>query len=150
MKRLTQNTSVTNNYHYLDKYLAAHDQDYELALGEIKAGEKKSHWIWYIFPQMRGLGCSLMSYYYGIRSVDEAIGFLNHPVLGAHLKEISKALLDLPTDDIVGVVGNIDALKVQSCMTLFDAVSDDRIFADVLDKFYEGEKDAGTLIAMRL
>lgn len=119
---------------------------YTTALSEIKAGRKVSHWIWYIFPQLRGLGHSRMSHYYGIADRQEAEDYLNHPVLGTRLREISEALLTHTGKSAESILGGIDALKVKSCMTLFDCISPDDIFSEVLDSFYNRKRDKNSLI----
>ena len=135
----------------LERFFPDHDRDYPQALREIRAGHKKSHWIWYIFPQLRGLGTSQMSWDYGIIDADEARLYLSHPVLGSDLLEISEALLKLDESDPVKVMGRIDAIKLKSSMTLFAAVSDEgSVFHRVLDKFFGGEKDASTLSRLKL
>ncbi len=127
--------------HYdLERFVEAQELDYASALNEVKDGEKRGHWIWYIFPQIKGLGHSYNSEFFGISSKEEARAYLDHPVLGVRLREITQALLDcdnLSADDIFGFP---DVLKVRSCMTLFDLVSPDDIFNDVLYKFYEGQR----------
>ena len=120
--------------------------DYQLALSEIVKGRKISHWIWYIFPQLRGLGHSRMSYYYGIADRAEAEAYLNHPILGPRLREISEELLAHTNKSANWIFGDIDAAKVQSCMTLFDCISPNDIFSDVLDSFYNGERDKNSLV----
>lgn len=120
----------------LERFVEAQKRDYQLALAEVRAGKKRSHWIWYIFPQMYGLGHSCYANLYGIRNRVEAVGYLKHKVLGKRLREITSALLkheDNPADEIFG---DLDAMKVKSCMTLFDIISPDDIFAEVLNKFY--------------
>lgn len=130
----------------LERFFPYHTNDYPQALREIRAGHKKSHWIWYIFPQLRGLGTSQRSYDFGIVDADEARKYLRHPVLGADLREITAALLELEGSDPVEVMGGIDAMKLKSCMTLFAYVSDDgSVFCDVLKKYYGGEGDEATL-----
>lgn len=119
---------------------------YATALSEIKDGRKVSHWIWYIFPQLRGLGHSRMSHYYGIADRQEAEDYLNHPVLGTRLREISEALLTHTDKSAESILGSIDALKVKSCMTLFDCISPDDIFSEVLDSFYNRKRDKNSLI----
>lgn len=114
---------------------------YDGALKEIKAGRKTSHWIWYIFPQLRGLGHSRWSYYYGISNRQEAEVYLNHPILGKRLREITEALLEHSDKSVNSIFGGIDALKVKSCMTLFDCIAPSDIFAKVLNTFYNGERD---------
>ncbi len=135
----------------LGRFFPYHDNDYPQALREIRAGRKMSHWIWYIFPQLRGLGQSQRSWDFGITGADEARRYLSHPVLGSDLREISGALLELDESDPVKVMGGIDAVKLKSCMTLFAAVSDKgSVFHRVLDKFFGGEMDSDTLSRLRL
>ncbi len=121
---------------------------YATALDEIKRGRKQGHWIWYIFPQMKGLGHSYNSEFYGISGLDEAEAYLSHEVLGERLREITKALLLHTGKPAQSILGFIDDLKVCSCMTLFDLVSPDDIFAEVLDKFYDGKKCEKTLMRL--
>lgn len=120
--------------------------DYQLALSEIVKGRKISHWIWYIFPQLRGLGHSRRSYYYGIADRAEAAAYLNHPVLGPRLREISEELLAHTNKSAEYIFGGIDAAKVKSCMTLFNCISPNDIFSDVLDSFYNGERDKNSIV----
>ena len=130
----------------LDKYVRAQERDYSDALREIKSGRKRSHWIWYIFPQMDGLGFSPTAQYYGIRDLEQAKDYMAHPVLGPRLVEISQALLDLPSSDPGAVMGYPDDLKLCSSMTLFElAAPDEPVFGRVLDKFYGGRRDPLTL-----
>ena len=131
----------------LERFIKAQDHTYEVALNEIKAGRKRSHWIWFIFPQIKGLGFSHMSQLYGIENIDEAREYLANPVLGTRLVEISEALLNLQENDPAVVMGGSpDDMKLQSSMTLFAAVSDDNsVFHRVLDKFFDGKKDTKTL-----
>ena len=118
---------------------------YSIALKEIKNGEKKSHWIWYIFPQLRGLGFSSFTNYYGLSDLDEAKAYLKHKVLGKRLREISKALLVHQDKPIEGIMSPLNAMKVRSCMTLFDLVSPNDVFAEVLDVFYGDSRDEQTI-----
>lgn len=119
---------------------------YSEALSEIVAGRKVGHWIWYIFPQLYGLGYSSMSKYYAIADRREAEEYLAHPLLGARLREISEALLAHAGKSAVMVLGPVDAVKVRSCMTLFDSISPDDVFATVLERFYGGERDPRSLV----
>lgn len=119
---------------------------YAVALAEIKHGRKISHWIWYIFPQLRGLGHSRRSHFYGIADRQEAEAYLSHSVLGPRLREISAALLANTNKSARAIFSDIDAQKVQSCMTLFDSISPNDIFADVLDSFCNGERDKNSII----
>ena len=130
----------------LDKYVRAQERDYADALREIRSGRKRSHWIWYIFPQMDGLGFSPTAQYYGIRDLEQAKDYMAHPVLGPRLVEISEALLALPGSDPGAVMGYPDDLKLCSSMTLFElAAPDEPVFGRVLDKFYGGRRDPLTL-----
>ena len=109
-------------------------------------GRKMNHWIWYIFPQIKGLGHSPNAQFYGIRDLDEAREYLAHPVLGQRLREITNAVLTHKGEDIYEIMGSsIDALKFRSSMTLFDLVSPDNIFAEALDAFYSGQRDPRTI-----
>lgn len=128
----------------LDRFRSAHDRNYEMALQEIKAGRKESHWMWYIFPQILGLGHSMDAMYYAIQNKAEAIAYWEDPVLSSHLIEISRELLKLD-DSIDRIMGYPDNLKLKSCMTLFYLVSNEQIFKDVLDKFFHGEMDYFTV-----
>jgi len=127
----------------LDRFRTAHKSSYEMALWEIRDGRKESHWIWYIFPQLQGLGYSAMAQYYEIQNREEAVAYWKDPVLSGHLVEISRALLRLD-DSIDDILGYPDNLKVKSCMTLFYLVTGEEIFKMVLDKFYNGELDEYT------
>ena len=132
------------NY-YLERFLTAHKYNYENALREITDGRKRTHWIWFIFPQLAVLGHSANAKYYGISGYDEAKAYYEHPILGTRLREITMALLQHRGESAVDILGDIDAVKVRSCMTLFDAVSPDDIFQEVLDAFYGGSSDKKTL-----
>lgn len=132
----------------LARFLRAQEYEsggYRDALQEVKAGGKRKHWIWYIFPQINGLGHSDYQEYYGIKSLDEARAYLDHKLLGHRLREITGALLQLEGYTTIGIFGNIDSMKVRSCMTLFDIVSPHDIFEGVLDKYYNGERCKLTL-----
>ena len=130
----------------LDRFLEAQESKYATALREIKNGKKRSHWMWYIFPQMRGLGSSDMSYCYGISGLQEARDYLAHPVLYDRLTEICEALLEHEGKEASDIFGYIDDMKLKSSMTLFALVSnEDSVFHQVLDCFFEGEMDENTL-----
>ena len=130
----------------LDRFLDAQRDDYAAAQAEVRRGRKTSHWMWYIFPQIAGLGQSSTARYYSIRDLEEAREYYAHPVLGQRLREISGALLELRGSDPVAVFGGIDSMKLKSSMTLFAvAAPDDPLFQQVLDKYYGGEQDALTL-----
>lgn len=130
----------------LERFVLAQRRDYKIALEEIQAGKKNSHWIWYIFPQLKGLGKSHNSEYYGIENADEAKSYLSHSILGARLLEITNALLKLNDNDPLKVMGSPDDIKLKSCMTLFAYISEnDSIFHKVLDKYFAGTRDEKTL-----
>ena len=130
----------------LDKFVSAQARDYATALDEIRRGRKRSHWMWYIFPQLQGLGFSSTAQYYGIRDLEQAKDYMEHPVLGPRLIEISEALLELTTSNPTAVMGYPDDLKLCSCMTLFEiAVPEEPVFGQVIDKFYGGHRDRLTL-----
>ena len=118
---------------------------YERALDEIRSGKKKSHWMWFIFPQIDGLGVSCMAKRYSIKSLNEACEYINHPVLGKRLRDITMALLLLPTNDATEIMGFVDDQKLHSCMTLFAAVSEYKVFPVALNKFFHGEYDSNTM-----
>ena len=127
----------------LDRFVKAQDSGwatYSEALSEIKEGHKRGHWIWYVFPQIKGLGHSYNSEFYGISSKNEAKAYLEHPELGKRLREITKVLLACNNPSAFNILGFPDVLKVQSCMTLFDLVSPNDIFNEVLEKYYEGKR----------
>ena len=130
------------------RFLEAQDElycGYKQALAEIRAGRKSTHWIWYIFPQLRGLGYSRHAHLYGICGREEAARYLAHPLLGSRLRGITQALLQHRGKDAEAILGSVDALKVCSSMTLFDALSPSDIFAEVLEEFYGGRRCAGTV-----
>lgn len=130
----------------LQRFLDAQQEDYGQALAEVKNGKKRSHWIWYIFPQLKGLGMSYNSQYYGISGREEAKAYLEHPVLGARLREITKALLDQHDVSVQKIFGSLDAMKVLSSMTLFrEVATDDDLFSQVIDKYYQGIPDWRTV-----
>ena len=130
----------------LEKFVSAQSRDYATALREIRNGRKRSHWIWYIFPQVQGLGMSSTAQYYGIRDLEEAKDYMEHPVLGPRLIEISEALLGLESSNPGAVMGFPDDLKLCSSMTLFElAAPEEKVFSKVLEKFYGGRRDELTL-----
>ena len=131
--------------HNLQRFLSAQEHDYPIALCEIQNGCKQSHWIWYIFPQIKGLGHSYQSEYYGIANRQEAEAYLAEPTLNARLREITLALLEHKDKTAQQILGGIDAMKVKSSMTLFDLIEPNGIYADVLNKFYKGERCRRTI-----
>ena len=134
----------------LNRFLEAQEDVYETALSEIKSGQKRSHWMWFIFPQYKGLGYSDTSKYYAIDSLEEANEYLNHPILGRRLKEISNELLLLEDEPIEFIFGSPDNLKLRSCMTLFSEIDDseDNVFINVIEQYFSGKLDHNTLLLM--
>ena len=124
----------------LERFVQAQADSYVHALREIKSGRKTSHWMWYIFPQLSGLGHSQTARYYAIRDRAEAEAYLAHPVLGKRLLEISSELLKLESSDATAVMGWPDDLKLKSSMTLFSLVSREPVFRQVLEKYFRGEE----------
>lgn len=136
---------------HLDRFVKAQPGDYEVALAEIQAGEKRSHWIWYIFPQLDGLAFSSTSKYYAIRNLDEARAYLAHPLLGPRLLTCAEALLNLQNRSAAEVFGFPDDLKVRSCATLFACVAPSpSVFDRIIDKYYNRERDSKTLALLGL
>ena len=130
----------------LSRFTEAHKRAYQTALKEIQKGRKTSHWMWYIFPQIHGLGHSSTSRYYAIHGLDEAGAFLHDPYLGGNLLEICHALLALNTNNATEIFGKPDDMKLKSSMTLFSLVPDaDPVFQNVLDKYFSGKRDHRTL-----
>lgn len=131
----------------LDRFINAQGEAYSRALAEVKSGRKQTHWMWYIFPQIEGLGQSSISQFYSISGLKEAREYLDNDILGNRIREISFELLNLNTSQPEEVFGDIDALKLNSCMTLFEQASgdDESVFSKVIDKFYDGERDKLTL-----
>lgn len=133
------------NVHNLERFVDAQERMYETALAEVKSGKKLSHWIWYIFPQLKGLGMSGNSHYYGIDDINEARAYLEHPILGTRLREITSVYLKILGKNAQDIFGHLDAMKVRSCMTLFNEVSEDDLFRKVIDRYYSGCSDEKTL-----
>ena len=138
---------MTPDTFHLGRFVEAQDRQgtYERALGELRAGHKQGHWIWFVFPQIEGLGSSETARFYAISSIEEAGAYLRHPVLGPRLIEAAAALLELPASDPVAVLGELDALKLRSSMTLFAHVEQaPPVFAGVLGRYYGGRADPAT------
>jgi uncharacterized protein (DUF1810 family) len=130
----------------LNRFVQAQEDDYERALSEIKSGRKRSHWMWYIFPQFDGLGFSTTSKRYSIKSVAEAKAYLSHPILGPRLTECVEAVLSVEGRSAYEIFGSPDDMKLRSCATLFASVSPkSSIFDQLLEKFFQGERDDKTL-----
>ncbi len=132
----------------LERFIQAQNLTYETALAEIRNGRKLSHWVWYIFPQLRGLGFSANANYYGIADAKEAKAYLSHPILGTRLREITSALLDHKGKSAAEIL-TMDAIKVRSCMTLFDFISPNDIFEEVLKQFYDNTRCGLTIGIMQ-
>lgn len=132
--------------HDLTRFVAAQASDYQTALAEIRAGRKQTHWMWYVFPQVDGLGFSSTARHYAIRGRDEARAYLDHPVLGPRLVACAEAALGVPGKSAREIFGSPDDLKLRSSATLFAAISPPgSVFHQLLDRFYGGEPDKKTL-----
>ncbi len=130
----------------LNRFINAQKSDYNTALKEIKNGKKRSHWMWYIFPQLKGLGKSSTAEYYGIDGLKEAKEYYKNDYLRNNLLEITNELLKIDNNDIEYIMGYPDNLKLLSCMTLFSEVDKSNdLFNKVIDKYYDGKKDINTL-----
>ena len=128
----------------LERFLDPQTFMYELALTEIRNGRKEEHWIWFIFPQLRGIGKSRLSYHYGIQDIEEAKSYYAHPILGKRLQEATQLLLQ-QEKDLVEIFGHLDAMKMRSCMTLFFRATGEEMFMKVIDKFFGGVEDEVTI-----
>ncbi|HZC33783.1 MAG TPA: DUF1810 domain-containing protein [Candidatus Bathyarchaeia archaeon] len=129
----------------LERFVEAQERDYEGVLAELRSGRKTGHWIWYVFPQIAGLGHSAMSQQYAITSLSEATAYLAHPILGARLRECVGLVLDIRDRTAEEIFGSIDAMKLRSSMTLFHrAAPEESVFAQVLDRYYGGAADEAT------
>lgn len=130
----------------LSRFTDVQESTYVNIIAELRSGQKQTHWMWYIFPQIDGLGYSTASKYYAIKNIEEAQQYLNHPILGRRLLECAEALLAIDGRSISNILGYPDDLKLKSSMTLFACVSDpDSVFVRVLNKYYQGERDIRTL-----
>ena len=129
----------------LQRFIDAQDEGYRIAYKEMKRGKKMSHWIWFVFPQLKGLGKSIMSDEYGLL-MDEVRPYLQHPILSLRLRNICNVLLEHKNRDIVRIMGTeLDVMKLQASMTLFDYYSPGDVFKEVLDAFFQGNKHEKTL-----
>ena len=143
-------TTIPDDRFNLERFVDAQAHDYATALAELRRGRKRSHWIWYVLPQLRGLGMSSNSQRYGIASLDEAKAYLAHPVLGPRLDECVAAIAAHKGTDIATMLGSLDAMKYQSCLTLFKAAAgEDSPFAQALADFFGGREDAKTIAMLR-
>lgn len=134
---------MTDAFH-LGRFVTAQEGTYDQALGEIRAGRKRSHWMWFVFPQVAGLGSSPTAQHFAIHSADEAVAYWQHPVLGGRLRECLAAVLRHPERSAHEMFGTPDDLKLQSCATLFVLATGDPLCADVLQCLYGGEQCAAT------
>ena len=141
---------MSSDPHHLQRFLDAQETAYADALAELSAGRKTSHWMWFIFPQLAGLGRSATAQYYGIASLDEARAYLAHPLLGVRLRSCIEALQALPPGpSAAGVMGEVDAMKLRSSLTLFEAAGDDDLYGAALDRWFGGERDDATLALLQ-
>lgn len=132
---------MSQDIYNLNRFVEAQEGVYPIALKELQEGRKRSHWMWYVFPQLKHLGHSYNAKFHGITGIEEATAYLQHPILGQRIREVSETILNLPGNDAEAVFGGIDAMKLRSSMTLFDAVSPNNIFARVLGKYFNGQQD---------
>lgn len=134
----------------LERFVEAQGSCYEGVVAELRAGRKRSHWMWFVFPQLAGLGRSTMSQHYAIRDLAEARAYLDHPVLGSRLRECAALVAATSGRSAIDIFGSIDAQKLHSSMTLFHlADSDEPVFTQVLDRYFDGMEDQGTLRLLR-
>jgi uncharacterized protein (DUF1810 family) len=140
------NVSRADDPYHLSRFVEAQEHDYARALAEIKSGRKRSHWMWYIFPQLDGLGFSATSKHYAVKGRAEAEAYLRHPLLGPRLLECCDAVLGVEGRSALDIFGSTDAVKLKSCATLFACVSPaGSVFDRLLQKYFQGERDAKTL-----
>ena len=142
----SDDTSGADDRYRLSRFIQAQQSDCDQALSEIKNGRKRSHWMWYIFPQLDGLGFSSTAKYYSIKNIDEAKAYLDHPVLGARLRECAEAACNVEGRSAAEIFGHPDDLKLKSCATLFEHVAaPGSVFEHLLEKYSDGERDEKTL-----
>jgi uncharacterized protein (DUF1810 family) len=144
-----KDASLSNDPFDLERFVRAQAPDYDRALSELRDGEKRSHWMWYVFPQIEGLGHSQVSRRYSIKSAAEARAYLDHPVLGPRLRECAAVVHGIAGRSAAEIFGSPDELKLRSCATLFARVSSDDVFEQVLQKYFNGEPDEETLRLLR-
>ncbi|WP_226946652.1 DUF1810 domain-containing protein [Rhizorhabdus phycosphaerae] len=133
----------------LDRFVKAQEGAFDQALGEIRRGLKRGHWMWFVFPQLRGLGRSPTARHYGLGSGAEAAAYLVHPLLGARLRACVEALQDLEQGSAVEIFGEVDAMKLRSSLTLFAEVAGERLFVAALERWFDGQADPLTLDLLR-
>jgi uncharacterized protein (DUF1810 family) len=132
--------------HNLERFVEAQGPVYGSVLGELTAGKKVSHWMWFVFPQLKGLGRSSIAKHFGIEGREEAAAYWRHPVLGPRLRECSELVLAVQGKDAHEIFGSPDDMKLKSCMTLFEAVArDEPVFGQVLEKYFGGRRDEVTV-----
>lgn len=129
------------NSYNLNRFIEAQEGVYPIALKELQEGRKQSHWMWYVFPQLKHLGHSYNAKFYGISGIEEATAYLEHPILGYRIREVSETILNLLGNDAKAIFGGVDAMKLRSSMTLFDIVYPNDVFARVLNKYFNGQRD---------
>ena len=144
---MAQENSLNRDDRYdLNRFIGAQEQVYNAVLTELRNGRKRSHWMWFIFPQIDGLAQSSTSKFYAVKSHEEALAYLNHPVLGKRLNDCAEAVLAVEGRSALEIFGCPDDLKLKSSLTLFASVSDaESVFASLLDKYFDGERDLRTL-----
>jgi len=142
--------NLTDDPFNLERFVLAQEGVFEQALQEVRSGKKTSHWMWYIFPQLKGLGYSQMSREYGISGIEEAQAYLDHPILGSRLILISKAVLQVKHRSALDIFGSIDEKKLKSCATLFAHVPNSKpVFDQIISRYFEGFYDQVTLNLLR-
>ena len=144
MQTDSSNSIIQDSFN-LNRFVVAQDAVYDTVVSELSEGRKRSHWMWYIFPQLKHLGHSYNAKFYGISGWEEAKAYLANPILYARLRKVSEIILALPEDDAREVFGGIDAIKLRSSMTLFDLVAPNDIFSRVLEKYFNGKRDRRTI-----
>ena len=144
---MTRETSSNNQIDFdLNRFVVAQENVYQTVISELNTGNKQSHWMWFIFPQIDGLGKSTSARYYSIKNIDEASAYLNHPIVGKRLLECSAILLTINDKSADDILGFPDYVKLQSCMTLFSiAFPQEKIFKEVLRKYYKDQMDEKTI-----
>lgn len=144
---MTRKTSSNNQIDFdLNRFVVAQENVYQTVISELNTGNKQSHWMWFIFPQIDGLGTSTTARFYSIKNIDEASAYLNHPIVGKRLLECSAILLTINDKSADDILGFPDYVKLQSCMTLFSiAFPQEKIFKEVLGKYYKDQMDEKTI-----
>lgn len=141
---------AARGFYDLDRFVLAQGRRYDLIKAEIASGRKVSHWMWFVFPQLKGLGNSMASDFYGIATIAEASDYLAHPVLGSRLRECVELLLVPDKTNVFDVFSDLDVLKLRSCLTLFDAIEPNSNFRVALERLFQGRSDTVTVKRVRL